>query len=37
MNSNREEMNILLSDFNPDVVCLQETQLKADRNIAFKD
>ena len=36
MNSNREELNILLSDFNPDVVCLQETQLKADTNIAFK-
>ena len=36
LNSNREELNILLSDFNPDVVCLQETQLKADTNIVFK-
>jgi len=36
MNSNRQELNILLSDFNPDVVCLQETQLKADTSIAFK-
>jgi len=36
MNSNREELNILLSNFNPDVVCLQETQLKADANIVFK-
>ena len=36
VNSNREELNILLSGFNPDVVCLQETQLKSDSNIAFK-
>jgi len=36
MNSNTEELNILLSDFNPDVVRLQETQLKADTSIAFK-
>ena len=36
MNSNREELNILLSNFNLDVVCLQETQLKADTSIAFK-
>ena len=36
MNSNREELNILLSYFNPDVVCLQETHLKADTSIAFK-
>jgi len=38
MNSSREELNILLSDFNPDVVCLQETQLKPDTgtNIVFK-
>ena len=36
INSNREELNILLSDFNPDVVCLQETKLKADSTIDFK-
>jgi len=36
MNSNKEELNILLSTYNPDVVCLQETQLKANTNIAFK-
>ena len=35
MNSNREELNILLSEFNPDVVCLQ-TQLKANSTIDFK-
>ena len=36
MNSNREELNILLSDFNPDMVCLQETQLKVNSTIDFK-
>jgi len=35
MNCNREELNILLFDFNPDVVCLQETPLKADTNIVY--
>ena len=36
INSDREELNVLLSDVNPDVVCLQETQIKADSNTAFK-
>ena len=36
MNANREELNTLLSDFNPVVVCLQKTQLKANTNIDFK-
>jgi len=30
------KLNILLSDFSQDVVCLQETQVKADTNIVFK-
>jgi len=36
LNANREEHNTLLSDFNQDVVCLQQTQVKADTNILFK-
>jgi len=36
MNSSWEKLNILLSTYNPDVVCLQETQLKADTNVVLK-
>jgi len=31
LQANREELNILLSDSNPTIVCLQETFLNADK------
>ena len=37
MQANREELQILLFDSNPVVVCLQETQMKADSNVSFKN
>ena len=35
--ANREEPQILLSDFSPEVVCLQETQMKPNSNVIFKN
>jgi len=37
MQSNKEELKILLSDFNPACVCLQETRIKTNTNIQFKN
>ena len=36
MQANREELQILFSHFNPEVVCLQETQMKPNSNVSFK-
>ena len=36
LRANKEELCILLNDFIPEVVCLQETLLKADSDIHFK-
>jgi len=35
--SNKEELKVLLSDFNLARVCLQETRIKPNTNIQFKD
>jgi len=37
MQANREELQILFSDFNPEVVSLQETQMKPNSNVSFKN
>jgi len=37
MQANREELQILLSDFDPEVVCIQETQMKPNSNVSFKN
>ena len=37
LQANREELNILLSDFNPTIACLQETFLNADKTVKFKN
>ena len=37
LQANREELNILLSDFNPTIVTLQETFLNATKTTVFKN
>ena len=37
LQANREELNILLSDFNPTITCLQETFLNVDKTVKFKN
>ena len=37
LQANREELQLLLSTFIPDIVCLQETQLKANSDTGFKN
>ena len=37
LQANRQELNILLSDFNPTLVSLQETFLKHNKSTAFKN
>ena len=35
--ANREELQVLFRDFNPSVVCLQETLLKDTSNVGFRN
>jgi len=37
MQCNKEELKVLLSDFNPACVCLQETRIKLNTDIQFKN
>jgi len=37
MQSNKEELKVLLSDFNPACVCLHETRIKTNTDIKFKN
>jgi len=37
MQSNQEELKVLLSDFNPACICLQETRIKPNTDIQFKN
>ena len=36
LQANREELNVLLSNFNPTIACLQETFLNADKTVKIK-
>jgi len=36
MQANRDKLQILLSDFNTAVVCLQEMQIKANNDVSIK-
>ena len=37
LQANREELNMLLSDLDPTVVCLQETFHKSDESVNFNN